>query len=109
MICGTLLAAGMRINAEKLLATEGPASPAVEKHARAGELFAGRRAGDPAEACGWLGDTLDEWTRELGLPRLGAFGLTPALAEELAAKTPLRNNPVALSAPEILQILLSRL
>jgi len=109
VICGTLLGAGMRMNMNKLLQTEGPDSPTVLKHARVGELLAGRRTLNPAEACGWLADLLDDWIQTLQVPRLGSFGVTPELAESIASKTPNRNNPVQLTAEEINKILVSRL
>lgn len=109
VLCGTLLGAGMRVNMEKLIRTEGPASPAVIKHARIGEFFVKRRAESPLVACGWLAEILNDWIRALNLPRLGEFGVTPNLAEEIAAVTPIRNNPVSLTPQEIFAILQARL
>jgi alcohol dehydrogenase len=109
VLCGTLLASGMRVNMEKLLRTEGPGSPALKKHARIGELFARRHTTNPAEACGWLTEILEGWTRALDIPRLGPLGLTPSAVEEIAARTPIRNNPVALTPEEIAGIMRARL
>lgn len=109
VICGTLLGPGTRINVEKILSDPETHAVALRKHARLGALFAGRESKDPAEGCTRLVETLEQWTRSLGLPGLGDYGLSPAEADAVAAATGVRNNPVQLSRQEIRSILLARL
>jgi alcohol dehydrogenase class IV len=109
VLCGTLLAAGMRKNVEKLASTEGPDSPSLLKHAQAGQLLLGRLSDSTAEGCAWLLTMLEAWTERLEMPRLGALGVTDADAAAAAARAPLKNNPAALDPQDVMDILAERL
>lgn len=105
VICGALLAPGMRRNLDSLRGLGAEGLPALRKHAAAGALLSGQAAGSWEQGCEALVGQLEKWARDLEIPRLGAYGLTAAEAQPIAAKTPNRNNPVTLNAAEIEAIL----
>ncbi|MEW6515465.1 MAG: iron-containing alcohol dehydrogenase [candidate division FCPU426 bacterium] len=106
VICGALLAPGMRRNLDQLRQAGAEALPALRKHATAGALLSGRVVHSWEEGCEALLNQLDAWTRSLEIPRLGAYGLTAEETDAIAAKTPNRNNPVRLEPQDIRDILI---
>lgn len=107
--CGTLLSAVTRANIEALSESSGELRGILEKYAKAGEVLAGRTAKDAVAGCRLLLEILDEWTDELRMPRLGAYGLGEGDLRRLAEETSLKNNPVGLDADERFAILAKRL
>jgi alcohol dehydrogenase len=108
VVCGTLLAEATRANIARLEREEELGKGALRKYARAGALLSGRDGGDVREECGRLLDTLDAWTEELRLPRLGEYGLKEADIDTVLAGTSLKANPAALSRAELAEILACR-
>jgi alcohol dehydrogenase class IV len=108
--CGTLLVQATATTMRKLQQFHGPEHPALAKYALASELMFGRKAGaDITQGCVTLIETLLSWLDRFEIPRLGKYGVTNADAKEIAAKTDNKNNPVALSAAEIEDILRRRI
>ncbi len=109
--CGTLVATATRINIETLRARES-GHPALEKYAQVGRLLSkqGQLGRDSAHAV--LIDTLDAWTRELRLPALAHYGVTPADIPRIVAHSrgsSMKTNPVRLEDSEIAAILAARM
>jgi len=109
--CGTLVATATRINIEALRARE-PDHPALERYAQVGRLLSrqGQLGRDAAHAA--LIDTLDAWTRELRLPGLAHYGVTPADIPRIVANSrgsSMKTNPVWLEDSEIADILAARI
>jgi alcohol dehydrogenase len=109
--CGTLVATATRINIETLRARE-PAHPALEKYAQVGRLLSHKGQLDQVASHAILIDTLDAWTRDLGLPTLAHFGVTPAGIPRIVAHSrgsSMKTNPIRLEDDEIAAILAARL
>ena len=105
--CGATLVATVRVNLGALEARDAGGT-ALPRYAELGRLLADEpRLPDPA-ARGRLIELLGAWARELGMPRLRAFGVS---AEALADLVPrcrgssMRSNPVALDDAEVDSIL----
>lgn len=109
VVCGTLMGAVNRATLRKLREQHGPAHPALEKYARAGALFGGRPGCGPETGWGLLLDTVASWTEQLGMPRLGAFGVREADLDAIVAGAGNKNNPVRLEPEEIRDVVRSRL
>ncbi len=110
--CGTLVATATRINIDTLRAREADGHPALEKYAQVGRLLSRQGALDQAAAHAALIDTLEAWTRELKLPRLSHYGVTPADIPRIVANSrgsSMKTNPVLLEDGEISAILIARI
>jgi len=112
VVCGTLLSEATKMNIRKLK-TQGPeGKSALKKHAEIGALLKGKKGvenKDIDSLCSFLVDTLQNWTDELNIDRLGKYGIGSEDIKELAEKAGLKNNPVDLTKEEIEQILKNRL
>lgn len=109
--CGTLLAAATRVNIETLRARE-PAHPALEKYALVGRMLS--RHGDLGQAAAHavLIETLARWTRELDLPMLGHYGVTPGDIPRIVANSrgsSMKTNPIHLHDDDIATVLRARI
>ncbi|MDP3123888.1 MAG: iron-containing alcohol dehydrogenase [Thiobacillus sp.] len=109
--CGTLVATATRVNIDALR-TRDPENPALEKYAQVGRLISKRGQLDREAAHTVLIDTLDGWTRALGLQTLAHFGVTPADIPRIVANSRgsrMKTNPVRLEDAEIAAILAARI
>jgi alcohol dehydrogenase class IV len=109
--CGTLVATATRINIESLRTRE-PAHPALEKYAQVGRLLCKLGSLDQEAAHAALIDTLEAWTRELKLPPLAHYGVTPADIPRIVANShgsSMKTNPIQLDDGEIAAIVAARL
>lgn len=109
--CGTLVATATRVNIDALRARD-PENPALEKYAQVGRLISKQGQLDRAAAHTVLTDTLDAWTRALGLPTLAHYGVTPADIPRIVANSrgsSMKTNPVRLEDAEIASILAARI
>ena len=111
VVCGTLLGAQTRVNIQVLRRRSGGDRTALEKYAKVGALLGGRDydEADVDRCCDFLVETLDRWTEELKIPRLGHFGVRAADLEKIAQHTENKNNPVELNQEEIKELLSMRL
>jgi alcohol dehydrogenase len=109
--CGTLVAAATALNIRVLQARE-PGSPGLARYARAGEILCGRTFPDADAARAALVDQLQRWTDEMGLARLGGFGMTEADVDRVVANSrgsSMKTNPVVLTDAEIGDLVRERL
>ncbi|WPL17195.1 NAD-dependent methanol dehydrogenase [Thiorhodovibrio winogradskyi] len=119
VVCGTLVAAATRVNLQALRERE-PAHPVLAKYARLGRLLSaepheealvGHDPGADAAAADSLVALLEDWTKDLALPRLGALGVTPADHAQIVAcsrGSSMKTNPIVLTDAEIGAILSAR-
>jgi alcohol dehydrogenase class IV len=103
-ICAALLAPTVEAN-HRALRDRAPDSPALDRYEQAARFLTGRDDARADDAVAWLGDTV----AALGVPPLGALGLSPAQHDEVAGKaarsSSMRGNPVALGHDELLAVL----
>ncbi|MDI6779944.1 MAG: iron-containing alcohol dehydrogenase [Bacteroidota bacterium] len=107
VICATLVASATRMNIEKLKHIENEGYQSLVKYAHVGALLTGEA--DTENCADRLGDILEEWTEMLDIPRLGHYGFTPTLLDDLLPRVSLKNNPVGLDAADVRAIVTSRL
>jgi alcohol dehydrogenase len=110
--CGTLLAAATAVNVRALRARD-PEGDALRRYARAGAILEGAVPGaiDVATGPERLVERLEDWTRRLELPRLGAFGVGADDITELVASSgggSTKTNPIALEGDEVAAIVAAR-
>ncbi|WP_373181609.1 iron-containing alcohol dehydrogenase [Halomonas campaniensis] len=111
VVCGTLLAEATALNIAALRERDEPPG-ALARYARVGRLLADSPELGEQAACNALVATLRDWTRRLSMPRLGAFGMTPADLERVVAGArggSMKTNPLVLSDEELTALLASRL
>ena len=109
VVCGTLLAEATRINIEKLASEQGWDCPGLQKHVFATKILRlGQADTSHEEVCGMLVNTFENWIETLGIPRLGAYGVTEGDIPRFVSQTGLKNNPVKLLAEEIGEIVRRR-
>ena len=109
VVCGTLMGAANAATIEKLRRTSPPSQGALARYARVGALLSGREGCDMETGCRLLVETLDSWTDQLNLPKLGRYGVEDADLDAIAAGSGNKNNPVALEPGEIRKVLERRL
>lgn len=112
VICGTLLAEATKMNIKKLQELGSSGKKGLRKYADIGVLLSGNKfveQGKIDEYCSILVDTLDGWTQDLKLERLGKYGINIKNIEKIVEKTGLKNNPVNLNKKDIKTILINRL
>lgn len=107
VVCGTLVGEATSATIDKLASSHGPDHPALRKYARVGVLMTGAR--DDTSGLKMLVETLDAWTEELKIPRLGEYGVRESDLDGIAAKAGCKYNPAPLDPEEIKKVLLKRL
>lgn len=111
VVCGTLVAAATAVNIEALEA-RAPDSPALEKYAHVGRLLTRAPDLERREALVRLVHILERWTEELGLARLGRYGVGEADIARIVAHSrgsSMKTNPIVLDDEEIARVLRKRL
>jgi alcohol dehydrogenase class IV len=98
--CAALLAPVMEANVAALRAG-AVGHPALARYAEAAALLTGEPGAAIEDGVAWVRQTL----AALAIPALGAFGLAPDQADDIAAKaqqsSSMRGNPVALSQADL--------
>lgn len=102
--CAALLAPVIEANVRALLSA-GPDHPALARYAETAQLLTGNLAATIEDGVAWVHETV----AMLGIPGLGAFGLRPEDADDVAAKalrsSSMQGNPVPLSHTDLRMIL----
>ena len=78
---------------------------ALTKYAIIGKMFAGVENKSPGYYVDFLLDTIEKWTVEMNIPKLSQGGVTSSDFTKIVNATDNKNNPVALSSEEMLEIL----
>ena len=108
VICGTLMAAALRANWQAMQTRE-PENVAIAKLARVGQLITPETGQSNHYYVNLLVDTLEAWTEQLQVPRLGEYGLNSSDLDKILDNTKNRNNPIELSRNEIRAFVETRL
>ena len=102
--CAALLVPVMEANVAALRAG-APGHPAIARYAEAAALLTGEPGAAIEDGLAWVRQTL----AALAIPGLGAFGMAPGQADDIAAQalrsSSMRGNPVALSQDDLRAIL----
>ena len=104
VVCGTLMGAATRKNIE-LLEKSDKNSEAFKKYARSGKMMVHGCEKDDFLYASKLADLIDDWTKLLAIPKLGAYGMQESDLEKIIAITGQKNNPVKLDKQDLLEIL----
>jgi len=112
VVCGTLLAESTKMNIKRLeqLGTEG--ENGLLKHAIVGAIITGKESFEDINVlhyCSVLIETLENWTKQLNIDRLGIYGIDTTDIDDIVEKTSLKNNPVHLKREDLNEILMSRI
>jgi alcohol dehydrogenase class IV len=111
VVCGTLVAEATRINL-RALRERAPDSVALEKYAQAGRLFSADGSCPRDEAGDRLVTILEDWTRQLELPRLAHYGVRETDFASIVGNcrgSSMKTNPIVLSDGEVRELLSARL
>ena len=112
VVCGTLLSEATKMNIQKLRETGHEGKIGLKKHADIGALLVDEVCLEESKInqyCSILIDTLEEWSEELNISRLGKFGINTDDLEKIVEMAGLKNNPVDLSKEDIKKILECRI
>jgi alcohol dehydrogenase class IV len=103
--CAALLAPVIEANVRALRAAD-PGGLALARYAEAAQLLTGQQAAAIEDGLAWIRATV----RQLGVPRLGRYGIGPAeaggIADRAAASSSMQGNPVSLTPGDLRAILL---
>ena len=108
VVCGTLVAIANKVTLEAIRARE-PQNLALAKMSRVGQILSTETGKSEHYYADFLIQTLEEWTEQLGIPKLSDYGVKARDLETIVEQTSNRNNPIKLTREEILAILSSRL
>jgi len=112
VVCGTLLSEASKMNIKKLKEIGVSGRETLRKYAQVGALMTGKNVvknEDVKGYCSSLTESLDKWTDQLRLDRLGKYGITINDVDKVINKTGIKNNPVNLNREDIRTIIMNRL
>jgi len=112
VICGTLLSEATKMNIKKLNEQGLDGKEGLRKYAQIGALIAEEPSFKDKKInnyCSILISTLEKWTKQLKLDRLGKYGIKIEDVDKIIAKTGIKNNPVVLNNDEIKTIVINRI
>jgi alcohol dehydrogenase class IV len=103
-LCAVLLAPVMRANLRAVRSRE-PQNPALSRYVEVARYLTGDTAASADDGIAWL----EKLTRELNIPSLTSYGITPAdfegIAERAEKASSMAGNPIRLSRDELMNIL----
>jgi alcohol dehydrogenase class IV len=106
--CAALLTPVIEANV-RALRSGPPGHPVLDRYTEAARWLTGKPAASLEDGLAWLRETITM----LGIPRLAAFGIGPADADDVAVKaarsSSMQGNPVTLSHDDLRAILLQAL
>ena len=111
VVCGTLVAAATEINIKAMQARE-PANRALAKYAQVGRMLLDKPELNDADAHAALIELLSQWSEQLNLPRLHAYGIKAEDFPLIVANSrgsSMQTNPIVLTDSEITDILSQRI
>jgi alcohol dehydrogenase class IV len=112
VVCGTLLSEATKMNIKKLQDNKLNGRDVLRNYAQVGALIAGKNNIDEEKIddyCSILTESLDNWTSQLELDRLGNYGIKMEDVDKIISKTGIKNNPVNLEKEDIREIIINRL
>ncbi|HEY8353394.1 MAG TPA: iron-containing alcohol dehydrogenase [Methylophilaceae bacterium] len=111
VVCGTLVAECTRVNI-RLLQVRAQESPALQRYAHVGRILSDDMALSEQQGLDALVRVLEDWTEQLTLPRLGAYGMRTEDIPRVVANcrgSSMKTNPLVLTDDEVASILQARL
>ncbi|MFO7659015.1 MAG: iron-containing alcohol dehydrogenase [Bacteroidales bacterium] len=108
VLCGTLMGVSNRFILNKMLAQDSH-SRYIHKYALLEQNIMPGQNADHISAARSFVTRLEKLVDDLGLPRLGRYGLAKSKIEKIAGQTGQKNNPVVLDKDELTSILIARL
>lgn len=111
VVCGTLVAEATAMNIHALQ-LRGENQETLVKYSQAGRMLAQDVHLSDETALNRLIDILNDWTEQMQLPHLSAFGVTPADIPRIVSNSrgsSMKTNPVVLTDDEIGEILRKRI
>ena len=111
-VCGTLLAESTKMNVNRLEQIGRDGEHELLKYAIVGAIIAGKGYEvniDVSYCCSVLVETLENWTKQLNIERLGKYGITYADIDNIIERTGLKHNPVKLNLEDIKEIVVNRI
>ena len=103
-VCAALLAPVMRVNIAALH-SRAPQHPTLERYTEIARMLTGNAEARAEDGAAWI----QVLTRDLNIPGLGTYGITPELFTEIAGKaaqaSSMKGNPIELTAGELTGIL----
>ncbi len=112
VVCGTLLAEVTKMNIKVLQESNSAGKKGLKKYADIGGLLLGKISVEKTridEYCISLINTLEKWTQDLKINRLGKYNIKIEDVEKIIKNTGLKNNPVNLSEENLRIILGNRI
>ncbi|MFX1315341.1 MAG: iron-containing alcohol dehydrogenase [Promethearchaeota archaeon] len=112
VVCGTLLTEATKMNIELLGKQGSVGKRALRKYAKIGALLVGEKLIEERQIdnyCHKLIETLDDWTQELRIDRLGKYNIKEENVDKIVENAGLKNNPVNLSKENIKTIVINRI
>ncbi len=110
--CGTLLTEATKFNIKRLKEQGTLGKDGLKKYAVIGALLSSAKflnEGKINDYCDFLIETLDKWTAELKIDRLGKYGITFDDLDKIVEQSGLKNNPVPLNNDDIKEIIMNRI
>jgi len=111
VVCGTLVATATEVNIRAMLQRQ-PNNPALTKYAQVGRLLSDQPNASEQQAHDSLVKALSDWTEQLGLERLNAYGIKESDFGRIVSNSrgsSMNTNPIVLTDDEIREILQQRL
>lgn len=112
VVCGTLLSEATKMNVKKLHESGVSGKKALRKYALVAALMMGKyfvKNEEVEKYCLNLITFLENLTNQLGLDRLGKYGIKINDVDIIINKTGIKNNPVSLNREDIKKIIINRL
>ncbi len=112
IVCGTLLSEATKKNIEILKPLGKDGALALKKYGEIGALLSGNLCFEPEKAdyyCDLLIETLERWTKELKIDKLGRYGINENDVDKIVDNVGLKNNPIQLSKEDIKEIVVNRI
>ena len=112
IVCGTLIAESTRVNIKILEKLGNEGNNSLKKYGLVGALIKGDTNYENIDVplcSSILVDTLESWTKQLNIDRLGKFGVTTSDVDKVIEKTSMKNNPVQLNHENLREILINRI
>lgn len=103
-VCAALLPQGMEMNV-RALSERSPDAAALRRYREIARVLTGNAGANAADGVTWVRGLC----AELGIPRLGAYGITaahvPDLVEKAAQASSMKANPIVLTSGELTEVL----
>jgi alcohol dehydrogenase class IV len=104
VICSTLMYASNKVTVRKLRSS-GSNPHALTKYSNVGKLFCHEKKKSDDYYIDFFLSMIANWVTEMNIPRLAAAGVPTSAIKKIVEVTENKNNPVALSKEEMVEIL----